>query len=319
MLRIRLFDHSDNDYRAIVDCWNSNFSDVLETVEQMRHQDENRESHRYHNRVIGELDGEIVAAGVYCETWWQKREGKHFIELYTKPQHQDKGFGKAMYDWILAQMSDRKLTMLASYTRDDQARGMRFLEDRGYKLAIREPASRLDLTQFEGAPFAETIKRVAESGITIEPLDVLMEKVEDWQRLLFDMRWLAIKDIPGTDPWEQEPIEEWIRETLENPEFVPAGHFIALDGEKWVGLSNLWPTKADPDKRWYGLTGVVPDYRRRGIAGALKVRAAEYARDRGYKIVDTDNEENNPMYGINMKLGFKPLPAWLGYERKLEE
>lgn len=35
------------------------------------------------------------------------------------------------------------------------------------------------------------------------------------------------------------------------------------------------------------------------------------------KFIETDNEENNPMYQINMKLGFEPLPAWVDYEKTL--
>ena len=35
------------------------------------------------------------------------------------------------------------------------------------------------------------------------------------------------------------------------------------------------------------------------------------------KFIETDNEENNPMYQINLKLGYEPLPAWVDYEKKL--
>ena len=32
----------------------------------------------------------------------------------------------------------------------------------------------------------------------------------------------------------------------------------------------------------------------------------------------TANEENNPMLQINLALGFKPLPTWLGWSLALD-
>jgi hypothetical protein len=31
----------------------------------------------------------------------------------------------------------------------------------------------------------------------------------------------------------------------------------------------------------------------------------------------TDNEENNPMYGLNVQLGFMPTRAWLQFRKEL--
>jgi GNAT superfamily N-acetyltransferase len=63
-----------------------------------------------------------------------------------------------------------------------------------------------------------------------------------------------------------------------------------------------------------GFTGVLPTYRRRGIATALKVRALTYARGLltstgEHPLVRTGNEENNPMLQINLCLGFVELPG----------
>ena len=74
---------------------------------------------------------------------------------------------------------------------------------------------------------------------------------------------------------------------------------------------------ADTEKIDTGLTGVIRSHRRRGIAMALKVQALEFARQRGFQTVMTDNEEKNPMYQLNLKLGFKPKPAWIDFEKQL--
>ena len=66
-----------------------------------------------------------------------------------------------------------------------------------------------------------------------------------------------------------------------------------------------------------GVTGVLPSHRRNGIATALKLKTIQYAIDYGAVTLKTGNEENNPMYDLNMALGFKPKPAWLSLRKTL--
>lgn len=61
-----------------------------------------------------------------------------------------------------------------------------------------------------------------------------------------------------------------------------------------------------------GLTGVLPEYRRRRIALALKQRALAWAREQGVKLVRTSNDSTNlRMLSINERLGFVKEPAWI--------
>ncbi|MEA3408886.1 MAG: hypothetical protein U9Q95_00905, partial [Candidatus Eisenbacteria bacterium] len=64
-----------------------------------------------------------------------------------------------------------------------------------------------------------------------------------------------------------------------------------------------------------GLTGVVRSHRRKGIATALKVHGFSRAKEHGARWIETDNEEKNPMFELNLRLGFKPTPAWTEYRR----
>ena len=58
------------------------------------------------------------------------------------------------------------------------------------------------------------------------------------------------------------------------------------------------------------------------FGGAMRepdLRAIEFAAQRGVKSIQTDNEENNPMFQLNLALGFKPVPAWISLEKRLHE
>ena len=93
---------------------------------------------------------------------------------------------------------------------------------------------------------------------------------------------------------------------------------MAVVGVTYVGSTDIhiFP-KSDPHKAWTGSIGVLGEYRRQGIATALKVKAFEKLREKGIRQVRTDNEENNPMYLINVALGFKPEPYCYEYQKEI--
>ena len=91
---------------------------------------------------------------------------------------------------------------------------------------------------------------------------------------------------------------------------------VAVKDNKYVGSTDItvYP-KADPHKGWTGGLGVLKEFRRKGIATALKIKAIEALLKKGITEIRTDNEENNPMYKINVALGFKPVPFSLDYSK----
>ena len=64
-------------------------------------------------------------------------------------------------------------------------------------------------------------------------------------------------------------------------------------------------------------TDVRRAWRCRGIATAIKRKSIAQVRYMGCARMQTSNEENNPMYGINLELGFESAPAWVEYQKFL--
>ena len=96
---------------------------------------------------------------------------------------------------------------------------------------------------------------------------------------------------------------------------------LALDPARenaYVGMSLLYKHTALPDVLKQSFTGVLPDYRGKGIALAMKLAGIERARAMGYREIRTENDSlNAPMLRINEALGFQREAARLTFERRL--
>ncbi|TMD83549.1 MAG: GNAT family N-acetyltransferase, partial [Chloroflexi bacterium] len=116
--------------------------------------------------------------------------------------------------------------------------------------------------------------------------------------------------------WEDPSLGTFNRSIFERPSVLLDGFFVARDGDRIVGLSYL-AQRPDGDAE-VGDTGVLRDYRRRGIARALKMMVTRYASDHGIRRVHTDNRADNAgMLAINRELGFVPGEEIVIFEKTL--
>jgi GNAT superfamily N-acetyltransferase len=315
---IRPFDGSDEDYQAIVDVWNAAFPDEITNVETRRHHDEHLRTQFLFERLVGEIDRTPVLNAYYGEDQWSHFPGKYRMGIQVVPEYRRMGFGRATYDYIWDRIKDRDPApkALTTYAREDDPDSMRFVEKRGFRVAQRNQFSKLDVQSFDASPFEETLRRVDESEVDVRPFGELMAENPDALRKAYEAGWEFLQDVPFPDPLQKMPFEQYISE-VEGPCGMPKSWFIAVDGGRYVGMSQLWLIPAQPRRLQTGLTGVSRTHRRRGLATALKVRAIMGAKESGVETIRTDNEEKNPMYLLNVKLGFKPIPSWLSYKNEL--
>lgn len=319
MYTIRPFEPTDAEYEAVVAVANAAWPDEQDTVENWKHNDATRNEDRFFQRfVITSEAGQILAEASCRESNWAYVPGKYIFDITVHPDQQDQGIEAQTYDHILHFLSKRKpkLTCLDTYIREDKTDRIAFLEVRGFKVMMREANSELDLLNYDFSTYEQHLQKVKDQHIELLTLPEVQAQDNDWLQHNYDLSIAILHDVPDTDVLTPEPLNEFAK-GFEHPNFLPNAHFFALDAGQWVGLSTLWKDAVRADRLWVGLTGVLPSHRRRGIATALKWLTFDYARRHDVRYITTENEENNPMYELNLALGFKPLPAWLTYRKEL--
>lgn len=316
---IRAFTQTLAEYQAIAAIHNAVWQMEGPTGEHRQLHDRERNSAFFFQRLVTEVDGVLVAHTAFGEDAWNHTPGKYFIEIAVQPHFQHRGIGTALYDQIVRVLNERQPAPLffVATTREDQPGGLAFLHKQGFHQTMRNPISRLAVAAFDPARFAAVAEQVQRAGITIFSMSELKQRDPLWQRHWYDLELAINDDHPMPDRGEPLPFATFAQ-LVDTPLVNTDAAFFAVDAAgNYVGQSTLEIPDAQSKTLSVGMTGVLRSHRRLGIATALKVRAIEFAQAYGAEWIQTSNEENNPMFQLNLNLGFQPAPAWLNFEKRL--
>jgi GNAT superfamily N-acetyltransferase len=263
----------------------------------------------------------IVAWGQVFHMPWQFHPDKYCLALDVHPDHQRQGIGTALYEQLIAMVQARGAIALRAGTQETRTHAIEFLANRGFQEIQRYWESRLAVPTFDFAAFSTAEDRAASQGITITTLAAELAKhgpSDEMLRPVYEMVQRAFADVPFPDPPTQDPYDQWKTHVLENPEELPDAFFLAKQGDAYVGVSDMHIHKGQDGVLFQGFTGVLREYRGKGIAMALKMQTVKYARDRGYREIRTgNNTRNRPMLRINEAMGFAKQPVWIEYEKRV--
>ncbi len=271
------------------------------TVEQLREWDAHDFKGQVHRRTVAlDTDGHIIGYGLVMHTPWMKA-GKFQLASLVDPACIKQGIGTRLHQDNLEFALENGATTANTWVFEDQAEGVHFAEKHGFAIERHIFESTIDLKTFDESRFAGVIEAVEASGIRLFSLADAGNTVEALQKL-WDVNYRTYLDDPASSG-EFPQFEEFQKITSEKW-FRPDGQILAADGDTYIGLSAVGYYK-DSNSAYNMMTGVLPDYRGRKIALALKLLSIRAAQRWGADYIRTNNDSQNaPMLAVNRKLGY---------------
>lgn len=254
-------------------------------------------------RALGSRDEEDIVLVRGCQAFWYADPAVFSLDCLC-PDGETHAYGEGL-DWAAAWARENGARKLRLWHFSWQPWQTEHLEARGFRAGQRNPQS---VARPEGFPFAEAdgARAVLESqGLRFTNADEWVEeRGEAGIRELYDYDMLMMRDVPLPSPWRDIPFESW-RGTFEGDRrHWPWLTFVA-DNATIAAQTQMFRNQIHPHIALTGLTGTRREYRRRGLARALKLASMARAFGDGVQEIHTDNEESNPMLGLNLSLGFR--------------
>ena len=220
-------------------------------------------------------------------------------------------FGAAR-DWA----ATRGATTFFAEAREHLPESRHFAERHGFQAERHIFESTLDLTTFDEGPFVAALDTGRAAGLRFLTMAEAGDTIEA-RRALWEVERTIARDIPGNSESAIRPFEEFLQRVCDAPGYDSALQFIAADGDAWIGLA-LTESLPETNALYNSVTGVLPAWRGRGVAQALKLLVIRAANQRGVAYIRTHNDsENAPMLAVNRKLGYRPEPGYYRMRRDL--
>jgi GNAT superfamily N-acetyltransferase len=187
-----------------------------------------------------------------------------------------------------------------------------YLKSEGFSEGGRRVFLRLGLQQRDISDLERGAAASCPERISIITLAQAQESDLDWCPRIYALA----KTVHRGATWSLDEYLERFRQPGCRPEAV----FIAIAEGLYVGYSQLGGPHEAGDSLNQSMTGVRPEFRRRGIARALKLKGIEYALQEGYAgIVTNCAATNAPMLALNAGLGFRRQFDEVTLEKRLDQ
>lgn len=279
---------TDADLEAMIEVCRLVRPESFPAAETLRHNLEAKENLEY---LIARLGDEPVSCA-YVEPRGALAAG----DVAVVPARRGQGVGSAVLAEVSRVARELGKDTIQGEVKQSDAESRAYLERRGFAAVGAEKAVVLELDGLE-PPEVDPPQGVRIVSRAEEP-----DRLEE----MYAVAVQADEDIPGSTGASE--FADWRSHEIDKPTNPPELCFIALAGDEVVGYASL---QVHRHQTFHGLTATRRDWRRRGVASALKRAEIAAAKTAGIQRLLTESEERNePMRRLNEKLGYVAAPEW---------
>ncbi len=248
-------------------------------------------------------------------------DGAQRLGVGVHRDHRSHGIGSALLEAFETEARRREVPRLLSETSASRPFALEFATRRGYREIGRRIMSYRELASYEPERWRSSLDRIGHGGIRIRSVsEILAERDEAGREFFWRELWEAEApmwdDIPWATPTPHWTFERFHKMAVKSGQVLADLSLVAYEGDTIAGFTTTGDRQGKDGWTW--MTGVARDHRGRGIAMALKADVLARAKARGLRAMCTVNDESNKaMRGVNIKLGYEPVPDHIELEKRL--
>jgi mycothiol synthase len=273
----------DADLEAYVAVANEAVPDEIPWDAQKMRERRKRDPRRLY--LLAEADGAPVAIGFAGPS---DSADRGFVASRVLPAARRHGIGTALLLRLADHLEQLGFAVAGAHVDGNDEGSLAFARRFGFEEADRQ---------------VEQVRMLGDEPSAEPPPGVTFVTIAERPELLREAYPLGAEgwaDMATTEPVSIS-LEDWLADEATFPE----GSFVALAGDEIVGYSGLCRLGDDPTAAEDGLTVVRRDWRRRGLASALKRAELHWASENGIKkIVTWTQRGNEGMRAANERLGY---------------
>ena len=324
MIEIKKFTATDKEFKELARIDNLVNHDSINHPDEDKREWSIRDKNIIRNRLLLYKDNILIGA-LYYSQGRDENSKTAFYTLNLDPNYDNKGFRKLLYDKMLIEVKNFNCDLIHTsiYDHPNYNEHKKLLEKENFKLVQTNREYSCDITKINLKKYASLIIKLENDGIKFydskEEMVKNDEKFPNHFKKLEELEWTIEQDIPIPDDIKHTrlPYDYWLKLCHDFYDNSYGIDIVAVYKKQYIASTDIGINQSEPHKGWTGSLGVLRDFRRKGIATAIKIKAIEKLLEKGVTELRTDNEKNNPMYKINIALGFKAVPFSLDYSKKI--
>tara|TARA_B110000196_G_scaffold52339_1_gene43076 strand:- start:187 stop:1152 length:966 start_codon:yes stop_codon:yes gene_type:complete len=321
VISINNFSETDKEFKELARIDNLVNHDSIAHPDEDKNEWNIRDKSIIRNRLLLYRENTLIGV-IYYSQGRDENNKTTFFTLNLDPNYNNNGYRKLLYNKMLERVKIFNCNKVHTsiYDHPNYEEIKKLINREKFKLVQTNREYSCDIRNVDIYKYQSLIKKLESEGIQFYDSK---EEMLDWPnhyKKLEELEWMIEQDFPIPDgiAHTRIPFKHWLKLCHDFYENSYGVDIIAVYKKQYIGSTDIevYP-KADPHKGWTGGLGVLKKFRRKGIATAIKIKAIEKLLKKGVKEIRTDNEENNPMYKINVALGFTSVPFSLDYLKNI--